>query len=68
MRISSALALVLFILASVGFAQEPKKKDPAAPDPRRIDQAIDKGIEYLRGADSPSGPDGIANSDRKSVV
>ncbi|HYE99973.1 MAG TPA: FecR domain-containing protein, partial [Planctomycetota bacterium] len=35
----------------------------AAVDPRRVDEAIRKGVEYLKTADSPPGPYGVKSSD-----
>lgn len=52
-------ALALWVLLS-GAAQDPKKP---AVDPKRVDEAIRKGVEFLKKAPSPAGAEGIENSD-----
>jgi hypothetical protein len=56
---TSSLALALALL---GAAQESKKKDFELVDPARVDQAIRKGVEFLRSASSPSAHEGIEDS------
>jgi hypothetical protein len=60
-----ALALVLLI-GSVAWAQD-RKKEPAPGHPgvdsKRVDEAIRKGIEFLRTSASPGASKGITNSD-----
>jgi len=50
-----------FLLALV--PQAPKKKDVDLVDPLRVDQAIKKGVEFLRTAESPVELEDEANSD-----
>ena len=61
---ATAAALLLLTVAPAA-AQE--KKDPfqAHPkvDQRRVDEAIRKGVAFLKGAGSPGAHQGIANSD-----
>lgn len=59
MRTPSLYVLALDVLWSAA-AQDPRK---SAVDPKRVDEAIRRGVEFLKGAPSPAGPEGIENSD-----
>jgi hypothetical protein len=50
-----------FVLALA--VQTPPKKDADLVDPVRVDQAIRKGVAFLRGAKSPSSHEGMSDSD-----
>jgi hypothetical protein len=65
MRLSCAFLLVL---GSISFAQDPKQQEGGFAldgriDAKRVDDAIKKGIEYLRTSDSPGSHREIKNSD-----
>src|SRR5688572_19946142 len=55
------------LLGSTALAQDRKKEAPPAGHPgvdsRRVDEAIRKGLDYLRKCPSPSSHKAIANSD-----
>jgi hypothetical protein len=53
-----AAALVLALAV-----QAPKKRDADLVDPVRVDQAIQKGVAFLRGAESPASHEGMSGSD-----
>ena len=61
-----ALGFVLLI-GSVAAAQDRKKEGPAPGHPgvdsKRVDEAIRRGVEFLRVGSSPAGPKNIPNSD-----
>jgi hypothetical protein len=57
----------VLLLGSTIAAQDRKKEPPAAGHPgvdsKRVDEAIRRGLEFLRKAPSPAAPKGIPNSD-----
>jgi hypothetical protein len=59
--------LALLGLVACTFGQEPGREPPprvtAAVDQRRVDEAVRRGVEYLKGAKSPRGPYGVKHSD-----
>jgi len=64
---SLALGMMLILIGSLASAQERKKEGAAkgypGVDPRRVDDAIQKGMEFLKKAPSPSAHKGLPNSD-----
>jgi hypothetical protein len=66
MRDPSRTIVALFLVAGVSPGQEVKKADPKGfdlVDPVKVEMAIQKGVAYLRTADSPGAHRDIRNCD-----